>query len=171
MCAVAVSPTGKTLAVSEGDWNRGGVVKVIDVNSGKRLRRFQTRAPTGPEANTWGSLPMDQRGGGETWIAGTYDPQLNLTYWGTAQAKQWSFMNRGTTLADKLLYTSSTVALNVDDGKLAWYHQFAPAESFDLDEVFERVLLDAGNRKLVFNAGKAGVLWKMDRQTGEFLGF
>ena len=149
----------------------GCYISAIDVNSGKRLWRFQTRAQTGPEANTWGSLPMDQRGGGETWIAGTYDPELNLTYWGTAQAKPWSFMNRGTTLADKLLYTSSTVALNVDDGKLAWHHQFAPAESFDLDEVFERVLLDAGNRKLVFNAGKAGVLWKMDRQTGEFLGF
>ena len=44
-------------------------------------------------------------------------------------------------------------------------------KSFDLDEVFERMLLDAGKRKLVFNAGKAGVLWKMDRQTGEFLGF
>jgi alcohol dehydrogenase (cytochrome c) len=149
----------------------GCYISAIDVNSGKRLWRFQTRAQSGPEADTWGSLPMDQRGGGETWIAGTYDPELNLTYWGTAQAKPWSFMNRGTTLADKLLYTSSTVALNPDDGKLAWYHQFAPAESFDLDEVFERVLLDAGNRKLVFNAGKAGVLWKMDRKTGEFLGF
>ena len=149
----------------------GCYISAIDVNTGKRLWRFQTRAQTGPEANTWGSLPMDQRGGGETWIAGTYDPDLNLTYWGTAQAKPWSFMNRGTTPNDKLLYTSSTVALNVDDGKLAWYHQFAPAESFDLDEVFERVLLDVGNRKVVFNAGKPGILWKMDRKTGEFLGY
>ena len=61
----------------------GCYISAIDVNSGKRLWRFQTRAQTGPEANTWGRLPIDQRGGGETWIAGTYDPELNLTYWGT----------------------------------------------------------------------------------------
>ena len=149
----------------------GCYISAIDVNTGKRVWRFQTRAQEGPEANTWGKLPMDQRGGGETWIAGSYDPELNLTYWGTAQAKPWAFLNRGTTLADKLLYTSSTVALNPNDGKLAWYHQFAPAETFDLDEVFERVLVDIGNQKVVFNAGKAGVLWKLDRRTGEFLGY
>jgi PQQ-dependent dehydrogenase (methanol/ethanol family) len=149
----------------------GCYISAIDVNTGKRLWRFQTRAQEGPEANTWGSLPMNQRQGGETWIAGTYDPELNLTYWGTAQAKPWAFLNRGTSLADRLLYTSSTVALNADDGKLKWYHQFAPGETFDLDEVFERVLVDIGNQKVVFSAGKAGVLWKLDRRNGEFLGF
>ena len=149
----------------------GCYISAIDVTTGKRLWKFQTRAQEGPDANTWGNLPMDQRGGGETWIAGTYDPDLNLTYWGTAQAKPWSFLNRGTTPADKLLYTSSTVAVNADDGKLKWYHQFAPGETFDLDEVFERVLVDIGNQKVVFNAGKPGILWKLDRQTGEFLGY
>ena len=98
------------------------------------------------------------------------DPDLNLTYWGTAQSKPWSFLNRGTSPLDKTLYSSSTLALNADTGKLAWYFQHAPGESFDLDEVFERVLVDVGTQKVSFSAGKAGVLWKLDRRTGQFLG-
>ena len=95
---------------------------------------------------------------------------MNLTYWGTAQSKPWSFLNRGTTPFDKTLYANSTLALNADTGKLAWYFQHAPGESFDLDEVFERVLVDVGTQKVSFSAGKAGVLWKLDRRTGQFLG-
>jgi alcohol dehydrogenase (cytochrome c) len=114
---------------------------------------------------------MAERSGGETWIAGTYDPDLNITYWGTAQAKPWSFLNRNMSIFDKALYTSSTVALNPNDGKLVWHYQHAPGESFDLDEVFERVLVDIGDQKVSFNAGKAGVLWKLDRRTGQFLGY
>ena len=113
---------------------------------------------------------MTFRGGGDTWIAGSYDPDLNLTYWGVSQAKPWNFLSRKLTLLDKTLYANSTVALNPDTGKLAWHFQHAPAESFDLDEVFERVLVDIGDQKVSFSAGKAGVLWKLDRRTGQFLG-
>ena len=60
--------------------------------------------------------------------------------------------------------------MNPDTGKLVWYFQHAPGESFDLDEVFERVLVDIGEQKVSFSAGKAGVLWKLDRRTGEHLG-
>ena len=66
--------------------------------------------------------------------------------------------------------TSSTVALNVDDGSLAWHFQHAPGESLDLDEVFERVLVDIGDQKVLFTIGKAGILWKLDRRTGAYLG-
>jgi alcohol dehydrogenase (cytochrome c) len=62
------------------------------------------------------------------------------------------------------------VALNPDTGKLVWYFQHAPGESFDLDEVFERVLIDIGDQKLSLSAGKAGILWKLDRRTGQYLG-
>ncbi len=62
------------------------------------------------------------------------------------------------------------MALNADTGKLAWYYSHAPGESLDLDEVFERVLVDDGGQKLVFSAGKAGILWKLDRTTGKYLG-
>ena len=79
-------------------------------------------------------------------------------------------LSRELTPFDKTLYANSTVALNPDTGKLAWYFQHAPGESFDLDEVFERVLVDIGDQKVSFNAGKAGILWKLDRRTGQYLG-
>ena len=149
----------------------GCYISAIDINSGKRVWRFYTIPREGePGFDTWGKLPKEHRAGVETWIAGWYDPDLNLTYWGTAQSKPWSFLNRGTTPLDKTLYSSSTLALNADTGKLAWYFQHAPGESFDLDEVFERVLVDIGTQKVSFSAGKAGVLWKLDRRTGQFLG-
>jgi alcohol dehydrogenase (cytochrome c) len=149
----------------------GCYISAIDINTGKRAWRFYTIPREGePGFDTWGALPKEQRAGVETWIAGSYDPELNLTYWGTAQSKPWSFLNRGTTPHDKTLYSSSTLALNADTGKLGWYFQHAPGESFDLDEVFERVLVDIGTQKVVFSAGKAGVLWKLDRRTGQFLG-
>ena len=85
---------------------------------------------------------MNNRAGAETWLAGSYDTELNLTYWGVAQSKPWNYLSRKLTPFDKTLYANSTVALNPDNGKLAWYFQHAPGESFDLDEVFERVLVD-----------------------------
>ena len=149
----------------------GCYISAIDINTGKRVWRFYTIPREGePGFDTWGKLPKEQRAGVETWIAGSYDPDLNLTYWGTAQSKPWSFLNRGTTPHEKTLYANSTLALNADTGKLSWYFQHAPGESFDLDEVFERVLVDVGTQKVSFSAGKAGVLWKLDRRTGEFLG-
>jgi alcohol dehydrogenase (cytochrome c) len=92
-------------------------------------------------------------------------------YWGVAQPKPWLRVSRGAKPGDKALFTSSTLALNPDTGKLKWFFQHAPGESFDMDEVFERVLLDVDRRKLVFTIGKPGILWKLDRETGEFLGY
>ena len=102
------------------------------------------------------------------WITGSYDPVLNLTYWGTAQAKPWMTLTRGT--EGDALYSSSTIAINPDDGKLKWYFQHAPGEALDLDIVFERVLVDAGGQNLLFTIGKDGILWKIDRKTGKYLG-
>ena len=150
----------------------GCYISAYDITTGKQVWRFYTIPRQGePGSETWGKLPMTFRAGGETWIAGSYDPDLNLTYWGVAQSKPWNFLSRKLTLRDNTLYANSTVALDPDTGKLAWHYQHAPAESFDLDEVFERVLVDIGDQKVSFNAGKAGVLWKLDRRTGRFLGF
>ena len=150
----------------------GCFISAYDINTGKQAWRFYTVPREGePGSETWGKLPMTFRGGGDTWIAGSYDPDLNLTYWGVSQAKPWNFLSRKLTLLDKTLFANTTVALNPDTGKLAWHYQHAPAESFDLDEVFERVLVDIGDQKVSFSAGKAGVLWKLDRRTGQFLGY
>ena len=67
------------------------------------------------------------------------------------------------------LYSSSTIAINPDDGKLKWYFQHVPGEALDLDSVFERVLIDVGDQKLLFAIGKDAILWKLDRRTGRFL--
>ena len=143
-----------------------------DAATGKLLWKFYTVARTGqPGGDTWGGLPDLLRAGGDTWITGSYDPSLNTTYWGVSQAKPWVRASRGTKPGDKELYVNSTVALNPDDGKLRWYFQHVSGESLDMDEVFERVLVDSGSRKLLFTIGKAGVLWKLDRQEGQFLGY
>ena len=147
-------------------------ISAYDAATGKLAWKFNTLAHAGePGGETWGKITDTFRKGGETWITGSYDPDLNLTYWGIAQAKPWMPASRGNTVFDAALYAASTVALNVDDGKLAWHFQHAPGESLDLDEVYERVLVDAGGQKLVFTIGKAGILWKLDRTNGRFLGF
>lgn len=150
----------------------GCFISAYDAATGKQLWKFHT-VPRGdqPGAETWGSLPELVRAGGDTWITGSYDPELNETYWGVAQPKPWMRASRGAKPGDKALFTSSTVALNPDDGKLAWYFQHVPGESLDLDEVFERVLVDSDGQKLIFSIGKAGILWKLNRKTHEFIGF
>ena len=152
--------------------NDGCWISGYDAATGKQLWKFNTVARSGqPGSDTWGKLADNLRVGGETWIAGSYDPDLDLTYWGVAQAKPWMRASRGTTNFDNVLYTSSTVALHPKDGTLAWHYQHAPGESLDLDEVFERVLVDIGDQKLVFTIGKPGILWKLDRRNGQFLGY
>ena len=169
----SIAINGKVLQGLSGCARFNGLgcwISAVDIATGKLAWKFNTIAQEGtPGGDTWGTLSNMFRAGGETWIAGSYDPELNLTYWGTAQAKPWVPASRGLTVRDKVLYTGSTVALNPDTGKLAWYFQHAPAESLDLDEVFERVLVDIGDQKVVFSAGKAGILWKLDRRTGKYL--
>lgn len=147
-------------------------ISAYDADDGRQLWKFYTVArDLEPGGDTWGNVENVYRAGGETWITGSYDPVLNLTYWGVAQAKPWMPVSRGQSVHDRGLYTNSTLALNPDDGSLRWYHQHAPGESLDLDEVFERVLVDADGRKLVFTIGKHGILWKLDRETGEFIDY
>ncbi len=147
-------------------------ISAYDADTGKQLWKFNTIARTGePGGDTWGAVPDVARAGGDTWIAGSYDPDLDLTYWGIAQAKPWMSASRGNQVADAALYTASTVALRASDGTLAWHYQHAPGESLDLDEVFEKVLVDIGPELDLFTIGKAGVLWKIERKTGKFLGY
>jgi len=144
-------------------------ISAYDALTGKRAWKFDTVALSGtPGGDSWGGLADDMRQGIETWIAGTYDPDLNTTYWGTAQAKPWRRDARGSK-DGATLYSNSTLALDPDTGKLKWHFQHIPGESFDMDEVFERVLIDHDGEKSAITVGKTGILWKLDRATGKFI--
>ena len=141
-----------------------------DANTGEEIwRTFTIARPGEPGGDTWGDLPLALRGGGDSWIAGSYDPDLDLLYWGVAQAKPWVPASRGLTTNDAVLYTNSTLALEPETGEIVWYFQHVPGEALDLDEAFEKVLIDVDDRETLFTIGKHGILWKLDRKTGEFL--
>lgn len=147
-------------------------VSAHDAASGELIWRFNTIAKAGePGGDTWGDLENLFRAGGETWVTGSYDPELELTYWGTAQQKPWMPVSRHLSINDAGLFTNSTIAIDVNTGALDWYFQHVPAEALDLDEAFERILVDRGEQRLVLSIGKHGILWKHDRVTGEFLGY
>jgi alcohol dehydrogenase (cytochrome c) len=144
-----------------------------DLETGKELWRFNTMAHANePGGDTWNNLPDEKRAGGAIWEVGQYDPELNLTYWGTGSPSPWSAATRGTFDA-KGLYMNSTLALNPDTGKLVWYYQHIGADPYDMDYAFERILAQVnvgGKRvKAVITAGKPGIFEAMDAATGKFL--
>jgi alcohol dehydrogenase (cytochrome c) len=142
-------------------------ITAFDASTGREVWRTSTVARPGePGAETWGDLPLIYRAGGDAWIPGSYDPRTDLIYWATAQPKPWARVSRRTN--GDALYTNSVLALNPDTGKIVWYNQLVPGESFDQDEVFENLLIDYDNRRSLFKMGKLGILWELDRETGKF---
>jgi alcohol dehydrogenase (cytochrome c) len=142
-------------------------ISAHDPQTGKELWRTSTIARPGePGGDTWGDLPLTFRAGGDAWIPGSYDPKTDLIYWGTSQAKPWTRFARGTD--GDALFTNSTLAIDPATGKIAWYYQHIPGESHDMDETFERVLVDLDDRPSVFTMGKLAILWELDRKTGAF---
>lgn len=141
-----------------------------DPETGRELWRTATVAQPGqPGGDSWAGLPAEFRAGGDSWIAGSYDPVLDTFYIGTAQAKPWVARSRNMSPQDAALYTNSTLALNPRTGKLKWYFQHNPGETLDLDNVFERVLVDVDGRPSLLTIGKDGLLWKLDRRTGAYI--
>ena len=120
----------------------GCYISGIDADTGQSLWSFNTVAQSDePGGDTWANLPNEIRGGGDTWITGSYDPELDLVYYGVAQPKPWVAASRGMTVEDAALYTNSTLALRPEDGSLAWHFQYVPGETLDLDEVYELSLI------------------------------
>ena len=141
-----------------------------DAETGEeRWRTYTIARPGEPGGDTWGDLPLMLRGGGDSWIPGSYDPELELLYWPVAQAKPWVPASRGLTIDHEVLYTNSTLVLRPGDGEIAFYRQHVPGEALDLDEAFEQVLIDRGDRRLLLTSGKHGILWKLDRVDGSFV--
>ena len=143
-----------------------------DPDTGKELWRTSTIARAGdPNEKSWGKLPPELRAGGDTWIAGSYDTQRKLFFIGVSQAKPWVAASRGMSPTDAALYTNSTLALDPKTGRIVWYYQHIPGETLDMEVGFERVLVDIDKQPLLVTIGKDGILWKLDRAKGSFLGF
>jgi alcohol dehydrogenase (cytochrome c) len=155
----------------------GGFIVGLDIDSGKELWRFNTIARPGePGGNSWNGLPLDGRSGGSVWHQGTYDPELNLIYFGVAPTYDTlPLLERSADpdVTDDALFTNCTIALNPETGKLVWYYQHVKNDQWDLDWVFERQLaemtIDGRRRKVVMNAGKMAIVDALDAATGQYL--
>lgn len=123
-----------------------------------------------PGSETWPNQQAMDHGGGMTWLPGTYDPELNLIYWGTGNTNP-VFAGQGRKGAN--LYTDSIVALNPDTGKMVWYFQGSPHDTHDWDNVETPVLfdmeIDGKPRKLLAQAARCGYFFVLDRVTGKNL--
>ena len=141
-----------------------------DPNSGKEIWRTSTVALSGDiNSASWGDTPDIFKAGSDTWVAGSYDPILNIFYIGTSQAKPWVAASRGMSPNEKALYTNSTLAMNPKTGKILWFFQHIPGETIDMEVGFERILANIGDKKVVLTVGKDGILWKLDRENGKFI--
>ena len=141
-----------------------------DPDSGKEMWRTSTIALSGDiNGSSWGNTPDIFRAGSDTWIAGSYDPELNIFYIGTSQAKPWVAASRGMSPNEKALYTNSTLAMDPQTGKILWFFQHIQGETIDMEVGFERILADIDDKKLLLTIGKDGILWKLDREKGNFI--
>jgi alcohol dehydrogenase (cytochrome c) len=162
---------GKVIVgVAGGEFANRGFIDAYDPQSGQRLWRFYTiPAPAEPGSDTWQGDTW-QRGGAPTWLTGTYDPALNLLYWGTGNPNpDWD----GESRPGANLYTDSLVALDPDTGRLKWHFQYTPHDTHDWDANEVPVLADltigGRPRKVVMMANRNGFFYVNDRVTGEFL--
>jgi alcohol dehydrogenase (cytochrome c) len=147
-------------------------VVAYDVNTGKQLWRFDT-APTSadqPEAKTWAGDSW-KHGGDPIWNGGAYDPETNLTFWGTGNPNPgWNGDPRA---PGDNVWSNSVIALDADTGKLKWFYQFTPGDEYDWDATQVPVLADIDwrgqKRKVMLWANRNGFFYVLDRSNGKFL--
>jgi alcohol dehydrogenase (cytochrome c) len=153
-----------------GDRGIRGFIAAFNAKTGKEVWRFNNiPGPGEPGHETW-SGDSWMKGGAAVWNTGSYDPETNLTYWGTGNP--WPDTNGEVRLGDNL-YTDCVLALDADTGKLKWYYQFTPHDEMDYDSTQVPVLADlqwqGRSRKVMLWANRNGVFYVLDRTTGQFL--
>lgn len=147
-----------------------GFIDAYDAQTGRRVWRFYTIPAPGEAGNETWEGDSWKTGGAGVWLTGSFDPALNLTYWGTANPAPP--FNGEVRMGDNL-YSDSVLALDADSGKLKWHFQFTPHDVHDFDAVQIPVLVDApfrdSQRKLMLFANNNGFFYLLDRESGEFL--
>lgn len=152
--------------VSGGESTTRGFLDGWDPDTGKKLwRRYTIPAPGEPGSETWPkNSDAWSQGGGPTWRSGSYDPQLDLVYWGTGNAEPYDPRPRGSLDS---LFTNSVLAIRPKTGEVVCYYQYTPNDVYDVDATDEQLLADipvAGQlRKVMIQANKNGFLYVLDR--------
>jgi len=148
-----------------------GFVDAYDPVSGERIWRLHTiPSPGEPGSDTWPSPDVMARGGGGTWMTGSYDPELGLLYWGTGNPNPDYY---GSERAGDNLYTNSLLAIEADSGALRWHYQFTPHDTHDWDAnhvpVLAELTIDGRARQVVMVANRNSFFYLLDRVSGELL--
>jgi quinohemoprotein ethanol dehydrogenase len=175
---------GKVVVIGNGgaEFDSRGYVSGYDLETGKMVWRFFTVPgdPTKPfenkalemAAKTWNGTDWKLGGGGNAWDAISYDPDLNLVYFGTANGAPWAQGSRSPGGGDNL-FLASIVALNADTGDYVWHYQTTPGERWDYDATPHLLLttlkINDVDRKVLMQASKNGFFYVIDRKTGELL--
>jgi alcohol dehydrogenase (cytochrome c) len=160
-----------------GEYGARGSIVALDQATGKEVWRTYT-VPVGTEAgaDTWKG-DSGKNGGAVAWNVGSYDPKLNLVYYGTSNPSPWSAVVRGNDSSDvgkfTNLYSASVVALDGDTGKIKWHYQFTPHDAWDYDGVNELVFADlpmnGQKTPVIMQANRNGFFYVIDRANGKLL--
>jgi alcohol dehydrogenase (cytochrome c) len=155
----------------------GAYIVALDMESGKEAWRFYSiPRPGQPGGDSWNGLPLEKRHGGSVWTSGSYDPELNLAFFGpgnTYDTGPLRYPSGKPGVTSDALYTETTIALDPDTGKLKWHFQHVRNDQWDLDWAFEREILSlrvgGEMRKLVVTGGKVGIFDALDAATGKYV--
>ena len=152
------------VGVSGGELGVRGFVAAFDAETGKSLwKTYTVPAPGEPGSETWPKGDQWKTGGGSVWITATYEPETNISYWGTGNGGPWM----GDQRPGDNLYTSSVIALDTATGKIKGYHQYHPNDSWDWDEVSPPLLVDYQHNgrsvKGLVDVARDGYLWMLER--------
>ncbi len=155
--------------VAGAEFGHRGYLEGLDPQTGKQLwRTYSIPAPGEPGSETWAGESM-KTGGGSTWITGSYDPELDLVFWGTGNPAPWNPLGR----KGDNLYTNSILAMQPRTGKVVWWYQTTPNDPFDYDGVNELVqaelTIDGTPRQVIMQANRNGFLYLLERATGKLL--
>ena len=160
-----------------GEYGVRGALVALDQSTGKEVWRTHT-VPVGNEKNadTWKG-DTGKTGGGAAWNVGSYDPKLNLVYYGTSNPGPWTAVVRGNDSSDigkfTNLYTASVIAMNPDTGNIVWHYQFTPHDAWDYDGVNELVFadlnIDGKTVPTLMQANRNGFFYVLDRANGKLI--